>query len=177
MLVRGELKDAETRPTLVSGEQFIRLMGKEALPGPGTYDVRGQVLDVGRLQADDPRLSGIDLGRFGIEADRWPRQGEVVVLKVSSIEKAEPLPAPSIRALALDPERYVDQRVTVTGPISRTQSVRRRAAGAVGGGARARASSSCAPPTPRSGRSGRSRRAKASSSIPSRASTPTAGSR
>ena len=116
VLVRGELRDSETKPILTAGEDFVRLLGKDTLPENGTYDVRGQVLDIGRLQPDDPRLSGVDLRVFGIDqADRWPRQGEIVVLKVSSLEKAAPLPAPSIRALALDPERYLDQRVTVKG--------------------------------------------------------------
>jgi hypothetical protein len=117
VIVRGELRDSQTdHPSLASGEQFVRLMGRSALPESGSYDVRGQVLDIGRLQADDPRLSGVDLKPFGVDpSDRWPRQGEVVVLKVTSLEKAENLPAPSIRAIALDPDRYVDQRVTVKG--------------------------------------------------------------
>jgi hypothetical protein len=116
VLVRGELRDPETHPSLAAGEDTIPLLGKEALPQPGTYDVRGQVLDIGRTQADDPRLSGLDLKPFGVEqGERWPRQGEVILIRVASLEKAEPLPAPSIRALALDPERYLDQRVTVKG--------------------------------------------------------------
>jgi hypothetical protein len=116
VLVRGELREPETRPSLAAGEDAIQLLGRDSLPQPGTYDVRGQVLDIGRLQQDDPRLSGVDLRPLGIESgDRWPRQGEIVVLRVASLEKAEPLPAPTIRALALDPDRYVDQKVTVKG--------------------------------------------------------------
>jgi hypothetical protein len=78
--------------------------------------VRGEALDVGRLTPEDPRLSGADLTRLGIDpADRWPRHGEVVVLRVANFEKSEPASAPGIRTIALDPHRYEDQRVTVAG--------------------------------------------------------------
>ena len=116
VFVRGELTDADTRPTLVSGDSSIRILTRESVPSAGSYDVRGEVLDIGRLSPDDPRLSSVDLRPFGIDAaERWPRQGDVVLLRVTSFEKAEPLRAPSIRALALDPWRYEDQRVTVRG--------------------------------------------------------------
>jgi hypothetical protein len=116
VVVRGELTDPDTRPSLVAGDTSIRLLTRESVPSAGSYDVRGEVLDVGRLSPDDPRLSGVDLRPFGIDAaERWPRQGEVVLLRATSFEKAEPLRAPSIRALALDPWRYADQRVTVKG--------------------------------------------------------------
>ena len=116
VFVRGELTDPDTRPTLASGDSTIRILTRESLPSAGSYDVRGEVLDIGRLGPDDPRLSGVDLRPFGIETtERWPRQGEVVLLRATSFEKAEPLRAPSIRALALDPWRYEDQRVTVRG--------------------------------------------------------------
>lgn len=116
VLVRGEIIDPETRPTLMAGESTIRLILRDRVASAGTFDVRGEMLDVGRLEPNDPRLSGLDLRLFGIDAtDRWPRQGEVLLLRVSSIEPAEPPPAPSIRAIALDPVRYSDQRVTVSG--------------------------------------------------------------
>ncbi len=116
VLVRGELRDVETRPALVAGEQSIRLLTRESVPAPGNYDVRGEALDIGRLSQDDPRLTNTDLRSFGIDpSDRWPRQGEVVVLRAISFEPAQPLSAPSIRALALDPWRYEDQHVTVAG--------------------------------------------------------------
>jgi hypothetical protein len=117
VLVRGELQDLEAaRPQLVDEEDGIRLLMREPVPSAGTYEVRGDVVDVGRITADDPRLSGLDLRTLGIDpSERWPRQGEVVVLRVSSLDRAEPLVAPTIRSIALDPWRYVDQRVTVAG--------------------------------------------------------------
>jgi hypothetical protein len=117
VLVRGELQDVEAqRPTLVDEEDSIRLLMRDMVPAAGTYEVRGDVIDVGRLTANDPRLSGIDLRTLGVDVDdRWPRQGEVVVLRAASLEPAQPLAAPTIRTIALDPWRYLDQRVTVAG--------------------------------------------------------------
>jgi hypothetical protein len=116
VLVRGEIRDAESRPSVASNEESIRLLTRETVPSAGSYDVRGEVLDIGRLNQDDPRLSGVDLRPFGVDpSDHWPRQGEVVLLRATSFEKAQPLAAPSIRALALDPWRYEGQHVTVRG--------------------------------------------------------------
>jgi hypothetical protein len=116
VLVRGEVTEPETRPTLLAGDSTIRMIFRDRTPSAGTYDIRGELLDIGRLQPNDPRLAGIDLHRLGIDPNEsWPRQGEVLVLRVSTFEPAEPPPAPSIRAIALDPYRYADQHVTVSG--------------------------------------------------------------
>jgi hypothetical protein len=116
VFVRGELTAADTSPSLAGGDSTIRLLTREPVPPAGSYDVRGEVLDIGRLTPEDPRLSNVDLRPFGVDpSDRWPRQGEVVLLRATSFEKAEALRAPSIRALALDPWRYEGQRVTVRG--------------------------------------------------------------
>ena len=45
----------------------------------------------------------------------WPAQGELLVIVVSEVKKAEPLAAPSVRGLALDPLRFDGQSVTVSG--------------------------------------------------------------
>ena len=117
VLVRGEVVGGETpRPAVSYGGATLRLLTRETLPSSGVQHVRGEVLDIWRLTADDPRLSGVDPQTIGIEpGGTWPRQGEIVVLRVTSFEPAERLTAPGVRALALDPERYVDQRVTVRG--------------------------------------------------------------
>jgi hypothetical protein len=83
-------------------------------------EIRAEFWDLGRMRADDPRLAGYDLrATFGIDPDAgWPRTGQVPVLVVSAIEPAPP-PAPStIRAIVLQPERYLDQTVTVTGQFA-----------------------------------------------------------
>lgn len=118
VLVRGEVQElnAPRPPVLADEGMTIVMLVRDRVPSPGTYEVRGEAVDVGRLTADDPRLSGIDLRSIGVEpTERWPRQGEVVVLRVTAFEPAQPLAAPTVRSLALDPQRYVDQRVTVAG--------------------------------------------------------------
>ena len=117
VLVRGEVVDGDTpRPGVSYGGATLRLLTREVLPSSGVQHIRGEVLDIGRLNADDPRLSGVDPRTIGIEpGETWPRQGEIVLLRATSFEPAERLAAPSVRALALDPDRYVEQRVTVRG--------------------------------------------------------------
>ena len=116
VLVRGELKGTDDRAALVGPDDTLPLLTRERLPGDGPYDVRGEVLDIGRLTQDDPRLSATDLTRLGVDpAERWPRQGEVVVLRATSFSEAQRAPAPAVRAIALDPHRYESQRVTVAG--------------------------------------------------------------
>jgi hypothetical protein len=79
--------------------------------------LRGELWDLGRMQPDDFRLSGKDLrGLLGVDSTAsWPRPGEVLVVNVTSAGPAAPLAAPSLRNVALAPERYVEQRVTIQG--------------------------------------------------------------
>jgi hypothetical protein len=74
--------------------------------------VRGTVIDVGRLEPNDPRLGGYGEGRT---ADNWPKPGEELVLKITNVTEAEPATTPSVRALALEPWKFEGQTVTVNG--------------------------------------------------------------
>ncbi len=117
VLLRAELQQEGDRATLVAGDHRLPALLKTGVSGSGLLLVRGEVWDLGRMQADDVRLSGRDLRQFlGAEgAARWPKPGEVVIVNVTAAEPAESLVAPSVRNLALAPERYADQRVTVKG--------------------------------------------------------------
>ena len=83
----------------------------------GLDEVRGEFIDIGRMKSDDPRLAALDLhGTFHIDPDGpWPKSGEVTAILASSITPTSPPPAPSIRAIVLNPTRYLDQTVTVVG--------------------------------------------------------------
>ncbi len=80
-------------------------------------EIEGTFWDVGRLQPDDPRV-----GDHGIAAmsDRllgkpWPSAGELPLLIADDTERADAPDAATIRTISLEPARYRDRTVTVTG--------------------------------------------------------------
>jgi Bacterial Ig-like domain len=117
VLLRAALHQDGDRASLVAGESRIPALVKVGVSGSGLLEVRGEVWDLGRMQPDDPRLSGRDLRQFlGVDTGAgWPKPGEIVIVNVTGAVPAESLVAPSVRNLALAPERYADQHVTVKG--------------------------------------------------------------
>jgi hypothetical protein len=97
----------------------IHLVFKGSAPD-GLDEVRGEFWDIGRMKADDPRLSTYDLRTtFKIDPDAaWPRPGDVTAIIATAVTAAAIPPAPTIRAIVLNPSRYVDQKVSVTGQFS-----------------------------------------------------------
>lgn len=94
----------------------VRLVSKSAA-ADGLHEVRGEFWDLGRMNADDPRLAAMDVkNTFKIDPESaWPRPGEVTAIIVSDVQPAVQPAAPSVRSIVLYPSRYTDQRVTVTG--------------------------------------------------------------
>src|SRR5262245_55617566 len=97
----------------------LHLVFKGSAPD-GIDEVRGEFWDIGRMRNDDPRLSTIDLrATFNMEPDNpWPRPGEVTAIIASAVAPASPVLAPSIRSIVLTPNRYTDQKITITGQYS-----------------------------------------------------------
>lgn len=116
--VRGRLVTDGVGTALIGGSARVLLIGDAALGSrEGAVEVLGAFLDVGRLTQDDPRV-----GTYGLVAlsqkvlnRDWPAQGELLVVVTESVEPAEPFAQPTLRALALEPERYDGQTVTVAG--------------------------------------------------------------
>jgi len=100
----------------------IRLVFKGNAPD-GVDEIRGEFWDIGRMKPDEPRLSGYDLrSTFHFDPDgAWPRPGEVTAIVATAVTPAPP-PAPAatppIRAVVLNPSRYLEQKVTITGQYS-----------------------------------------------------------
>ena len=94
----------------------VRVVVKGAAPD-GLDEIRGEFLDVGRMKADEPRASNLDVrATFHLDPESpWPKSGEVLAILATAVTPASPPPAPTIRAIVLNPSRYLDQKVTVTG--------------------------------------------------------------
>jgi hypothetical protein len=119
VLVIGDVKGTVERATIGSDEGSITLVARE-LPRESRVEARGQLLDIGRMSQDDPRLIPFNLLERMRAAyqDRWPKPGEELLLVLGG--SAAPPPAinataPPLRALAMDPARFEGQKVTILG--------------------------------------------------------------
>lgn len=107
-----ELKLADAPPSL-------RIVHRGTVP-EGASEIRGEFWDLGRMNADDPRLAAYDVrATFGINPDAgWPRAGQVTAVIATAVSPAPPSTASSIRNMVLAPSRYLDRKVTVTGQFA-----------------------------------------------------------
>ena len=116
ILVVGTVSTTDAGLRVTDDNGSIRLLSKGAAPD-GLDEVRGEFWDIGRMKPDEPQLAGYDLKRtFNVDpTGAWPRPGEVTAIVATNVSPAQLPAAPSIRAIALNPSRYLDQKVTVTG--------------------------------------------------------------
>lgn len=120
VIVRGQVETRDDSTWLVVEERRLLLAGSTAGSASGIVDVRGWFFDVGRLESEDPRVATFrldEMARRRLGRDR-PGVGELLLLQVESVEPVPPagrLSRPGLRALAIEPARFIDQRVTVTG--------------------------------------------------------------
>jgi len=116
--VRAKLVTDQVGTALLSGDTRLLVVGDAATAQvAGDVEVTGTFIDVGRLAQDDQRVGTYALGALSqkVLQREWPAQGELLVIIVHEVTKAEPIAAPSVRGLALDPLRFDGQSVTVSG--------------------------------------------------------------
>jgi hypothetical protein len=118
--VRGLVEERDRRTYLTNVEASVIVTGPALADRPGDpstlVEITGQFLDIGRLEPSDPRLARVDIAAIWRQEGRtWPGPGELTVIVADQAVAADAFPAPSVRALALDPWRYADRDVTVVG--------------------------------------------------------------
>lgn len=112
VLLHGEFVENGSQTVLRGGERDITVMMNDQRAASGIVEVRGMLLDVGRLEPNDPRLSRYAGAR---DPERWPRPGEELVLSITGVAETQLATSPSIRGLTLQPWRFDGQKVTVVG--------------------------------------------------------------
>lgn len=120
VIVVGRLALADNGDLRLADEGgAMRVVSRGATPD-GPAEVRGEFWDLGRMNADDPRLAGYDLLRtFRVDPEgTWPRPGTVTAIVASAIAEATPGGTATIRTIVLNPARFLDQKVTVTGQFA-----------------------------------------------------------
>lgn len=80
-------------------------------------ELRGEFWDLGRLEPTDPRFSTINFEKVleAASSGQWPPRDRVFVILSAVVYEAPLPPAPTIRAIALVPDRYVEREVRVVG--------------------------------------------------------------
>ena len=118
VLVVGDVKGTLERATIGTEEGAITLVAREIREGK--VEARGQLLDIGRMAQDDPRLipfNLLDRVRTAYQ-DRWPKPGEELILLLGGTgapPSAADITSPPLRALAMEPAKFDGQKVTITG--------------------------------------------------------------
>jgi len=104
---------------LTDGERRLRTL---YVPPPvgtaGTVlEVEGTFWDVGRLEPNDPRVAGHEIAALSerLFAKPWPSSGELMLLVANTSRRAEGRDATTIRAIGLEPARFLGQTVTIRG--------------------------------------------------------------
>src|SRR3954471_22010729 len=119
ILIVGKVAIEKDQLRLSDDTASVHLVFKGNAPD-GLDEVRGEFWDLGRMKADDIRLSTYDLRQvFKIDPEgAWPRPGDVTAIVATAVAPAA-LPAQaSIRSIVLNPSRYLDQKVAITGQFS-----------------------------------------------------------
>ncbi len=112
VLLHGEFVESGARVVLRGGERDVAILLNGTSTISGMVEVRGHLLDVGRLEPGDPRLTVYDETR---DSERRPQPGEELLLVVTAVTDAPFATTPSVRGLALQPWRFEGQTVTVVG--------------------------------------------------------------
>ena len=118
VLVVGDVRGTLERATIGTEEGAITLIAREIREG--RTEARGQLIDIGRLSQDDPRLIPFNLlDRVRAQyQERWPKPGEELILLLAGTVPppgASDITAPPLRTLAMEPAKFDGQKVSIIG--------------------------------------------------------------
>ena len=119
VVVRARAEGDLRNVFVTDGERRIRVLNV-APPVAGQdelLEIDATFWDVGRLQPDDPRLADHGIERLSerLFNKPWPISGELRLLIADETRRADEPGDATIRTITIEPPRYRDRTVTVTG--------------------------------------------------------------
>jgi hypothetical protein len=101
---------------LAATSRPIFVFWKDRAPGV-KGEIRGEFWDLGRVEQSDSRFTGLDFSQLleSTTRGRWPRRDEVYVIVGATSLPSSTSTAPSVRSIALSPDRYEGREVKVVG--------------------------------------------------------------
>jgi hypothetical protein len=117
IVVRRDVEAAGSLMRLANTAKPVFVFWRDSPGASRNSEVRGEFWDLGRLERADSRFSNINFQPILDAASngQWPPRDQVfLILGASAVDSPLP-PEPTIRALALAPDRYVGKGVTVVG--------------------------------------------------------------
>ena len=116
IVVRRDVEPAGTLTRLMNTSKPVFVFWRDSSSVPSDSEIRGEFWDIGRLEPNDSRFSGVNFQPI-LETIRgqWPAREQVfMILNASAVPS--PLPEdPNLRALALAPDKFIGKGVTITG--------------------------------------------------------------
>ena len=117
IVVRRDVEPSGALMRLANTTRPVFVVWRDSASAPRNGEVRGEFWDIGRLERTDSRFSNVNFQPMLDAASngQWPPRDQLfMILGATAVDS--PLPEnPTLRALALAPERYVGKGVTVTG--------------------------------------------------------------
>ena len=130
VMVSGRVERRDSRVIVSDGTVSLRVLSRSQIE-EGSYDIRGVMLDVGRLKKGDPLLTRLSFNIPFAElyGDNWPKPGEELVLAAASVTPAsgviveisvpQPLPLEVNFSMPVEGEADVDLDTRIRVQFSR----------------------------------------------------------
>jgi len=117
VIVHRDVEPAGQLMRLTGTAKPVYVFWRDSPNVPRDAEVRGEFWDLGRLERTDSRFSHInfDLILEALPNRAWPARDQVFILTNANAVESPLPPEPTLRALALAPEKYIGKGVTVTG--------------------------------------------------------------
>jgi len=119
VVVRAKAEGTLQDVFVTDGERRVRALNVAPPVASNTdlLEIEGTYWDVGRLRPGDPRVADHDIVRLSerVLGKPWPSSGELKLLIADSTSRADETETTTIRNITLEPSRYRNQPVTLTG--------------------------------------------------------------